>query len=145
MSDGGEQLSSLQNDLANRADVEALLRRFYGHVFADSLLAGPFTEIRSRGLGSHLPVMCDFWETVLFRAGTYHGNALQVHRRLHERHPLSASHFGRWLMLWNTTVDEMYAGPVADRAKIQAARIAMSLLRRLTGNRAHELDAFAAR
>lgn len=58
-------------DLANRGDVEALLRRFYGQVLVDDTLAGPFAEIRMNGLESHLPVMCDFWQTVLFRAGLY--------------------------------------------------------------------------
>jgi|SRR5215204_1064773 len=128
-------------DLANRADVDILLRRFYGRVFADGILEEPFTELRATGLESHLPVMCDFWETVLFRAGLYHRNALNVHRKLDDRHPLSANHFVRWLALWNTTVDEMYRGPVAEHAKIQAARIAKSMHRRLRGVDAPELDA----
>ena len=85
--------------------------------------------------------MCDFWETVLFRAGLYHGNALLVHRQLDDRHPLSANHFVRWLQLWDAAVDEMYQGPVAERAKIQAARIAKAIHRRLRGVDASELDA----
>ncbi|MFN8041824.1 MAG: group III truncated hemoglobin [Mycobacterium sp.] len=128
-------------DLSDRTSVEMLLRRFYGRVFADDVLAEPFTELQQMGLESHLAVMCDFWETVLFRAGLYHGNAMVVHRQLDERHPLCASHFVRWLQLWNATVDEMYQGPVAQRAKIQAARIAKSIHRRLRGADPGELDA----
>lgn len=130
-----------RSDLANRAHVEVLLRRFYGRVFADDVLAEPFSELRANGLESHLPVMCDFWETVLFRAGLYRGNALHVHRQLHDRHPLCAHHFARWITLWNSSVDEMYRGPNALRAKVQAARIAKSMHRRLTGSDASELDA----
>lgn len=128
-------------DLANRDDVEVLLRRFYGQIFADDVLAEPFSELRAQGLESHLPVMCDFWETVLFRAGLYRGNALVVHRQLDRRHPLHAKHFARWLGLWETTVDEMYDGPAADRAKTQAGRIARAMHRRLRGADARELDA----
>lgn len=120
-------------DLADRADVDRLLRRFYGRVFTDETLDAPFSELREAGLESHLPVMCDFWETVLFRAGLYRRNAFHVHRQLNERHPLSESHFARWLQVWTKTVDEMYDGPVAERAKIQAERIAGSMSRRLTG------------
>jgi hemoglobin len=120
-------------DLTNREDVEVLLRRFYGRVFEDDVLAEPFSELRTHGLESHLPVMCDFWETVLFRAGLYRGNALVVHRQLNERHPLCANHFARWLTLWEATVDEIYTGPSATRAKVQAGRIANSLHRRLRG------------
>jgi hemoglobin len=62
-------------DLADRADVDALLRRFYGRALIDDVLAAPFADLRAGGLDSHLPKMCDFWETVLFRAGRYRGSA----------------------------------------------------------------------
>ena len=145
--DAGSMMSEAipETDLANRADVEVLLRRFYGRVFDDDTLAKPFAELRVKGLDSHLPVMCDFWETVLFSAGLYHGNALLVHRQLDNRHPLCANHFARWLTLWNATLDEMYQGPVAERAKLQAGRIARSIHRRLRGVDASELDALAVR
>ncbi|MFZ0831996.1 MAG: group III truncated hemoglobin [Mycobacterium sp.] len=132
-------------DLASRADVEALLRRFYGRVLVDDVLAEPFEEIRMKGLESHLPVMCDFWETVLFRAGLYQGSALQAHKKVHGRNSLAANHFLRWLELWNDTVDQMYRGPVAEQAKVQATRIAWAMHRRLTGNDSQELDALVGR
>ncbi|MGV0742293.1 group III truncated hemoglobin [Mycolicibacterium sp. XJ870] len=134
----------MADDLVDRADVELMLWRFYGRALNDPVLAESFTELRSKGLESHLPVMCDFWETVLFRAGLYRGNALVVHRALHAQHPLSARHFVRWLTLWNETVDDLYQGPHADRAKLQAARIAKAMHRRLAGKDAAELDALIA-
>lgn len=127
--------------MADRADVEALLRRFYGQVLVDDILAEPFATIRLNGLESHLPVMCDFWQTALFRAGLYAGSALRAHQPVHDQHALTANHFLRWLTLWNRTIDQMYQGPVAEHAKIQAARIARAMHRRLTGNDSAELDA----
>ena len=97
-------------DLTDRADVEVLPRRFYGRVFADHVLAEPFTELGAKGLDPHLRVMCDFWENRSVPRGAFHGNALLVHRQLDNRHPLSASHFVRWLALWIATDDEMYPG-----------------------------------
>ncbi|OHU93334.1 group III truncated hemoglobin [Mycobacterium talmoniae] len=133
-------------DLTDRADVEALLRRFYGQVLVDDVLADPFTEVREvTGLDAHIPVMADFWETVLFRAGRYKGSALTAHRHVHQHTPLSAHHFIRWLTTWTATVDEMYRGPVAEQAKVQAARIAWAMHRRLTGGDAPELDALLRR
>ena len=123
-------------DLHTREDVEALLRCFYGRAFHDDVLAEPFADLCSRGLDEHLPVMCDFWETVLFRAGLYRRNALHAHRRLHQQTPLATEHFVRWLTLWNSTIDQIYQGPVAEHAKTQAARIATAMHRRLTGTRA---------
>ena len=138
-------MTTTYTDLATRVDVHALLARFYGRVLADDLLAAPFTDVREKGLDAHLPVMCDFWETVLFRAGLYQGSALDVHRHIHHDHPLSHRHFVRWLTLWLDTVDAMYRGPVAEQAKLQARRIAWAMHRRLTGGDAPELDAFVGR
>ncbi|OBK19784.1 group III truncated hemoglobin [Mycobacterium asiaticum] len=132
-------------DLVGRADVAALLDRFYGRALHDAVLYAPFEQLRATGLDDHLPTMCDFWETVLFRAGRYRGSALAAHRDIHRRTPLAASHFVRWLTLWRETVDEMYAGPAAERAKVQAGRIAWAMHRRLTGTDAHELDALITR
>ncbi|MFC4602891.1 group III truncated hemoglobin [Rhodococcus kronopolitis] len=120
-------------DIETRTDIEVLLRRFYGRALVDDLLAVPFNEVREQGLESHLPVMCDFWETVLFGAGLYRGSALRVHERVRDRHPLGTEHFERWLSLWHETVDAMYAGPRADRAKAQGAGIAAAMNRRLLG------------
>ncbi|MEI5584608.1 MULTISPECIES: group III truncated hemoglobin [unclassified Agromyces] len=120
-------------DLANRDDVERLVVAFYETAFRDPIIGPIFTDVAHMDLAAHLPVMCDFWETVLFRSGAYRRNALQVHVALHERHPLTDADFTRWLQLWTATVDRHFAGPVAQRAKLQAARIAASMERRLAG------------
>ena len=102
-------------------------------------------DVRVAGLDSHIPKTCDFWETVLFRAGHYRGSALHAHRHVHHRTPLSARHFVCWLTTWNNTIDEMHRGPIAEHAKVQAARIAWAMHHRLTGDDGHELDAVVAR
>ena len=130
-------------DIVDRDDIYALLERFYGRALVDDLLAEPFIDVREKGLASHLPVMCDFWETALFRAGLYKGSALTVHREVHRDHQLNHRHFIRWLTLWIGTVDEMYQGPVAEQAKTQGRRIAWAMHRRLTGVDAPELDTAA--
>lgn len=122
-----------RSDIADRSDIEALLRAFYGRALADDLLREPFTPIRLTGLDSHLPVMCDFWETVLFGSRRYGGSVFQVHARLRECHVLTAAHFLRWLSLWTDIVDERHAGPIANRAKVQATRMAWAMNRRLAG------------
>ncbi len=118
-------------DIATREDIAALVADFYDRAFADPLIGPVFTVVARLDLPAHLPIMCDFWDTVLLGAGTYRRNAFIAHRRLAERQPLTPTHFARWLTLWTATVDDRHAGPVAERAKIQAGRIAHSMSRRL--------------
>ncbi|MET8637218.1 group III truncated hemoglobin [Streptomyces sp. NPDC004074] len=125
-------------DLSGRTDVEDLVRGFYRAAFADPLIGPVFTDVAQMDLEAHMPVMCDFWESVLFRAGTYHGNALQPHMALNRSIALEQEHFARWLGIWRATVDSLFLGEKAELAKTQAVRIAGSLLRRLHGGDARE-------
>jgi hemoglobin len=127
-------------DLATRTDVEQLVIAFYRAAFVDPLIGPVFTEVAKLDLNHHLPIICDFWETVLFNAGLYRRNALQIHLVLHARHPLGVEHFERWLTLWSTALDARFTGPVTERAKLQATRIAGSILRRTQGGSGSDFE-----
>jgi hemoglobin len=120
-------------DIGNRADLEALLRRFYHAAFADPVIGAYFTTIAGTDLDAHLPRITDFWERALFRTAEYRGDAFAVHHTLHRAAPLTARHFGRWVQLWHASIDGRHSGPRAERAKAQGERIASALLRRLAG------------
>ncbi|WP_434613339.1 group III truncated hemoglobin [Arthrobacter sp. A5] len=121
------------SDLTNRDDVIRLVTAFYGRAFADPLLGPVFLDVAHMDLARHMPIMADFWETVLFRARLYRRNALAVHFDLNAKEPLTAAHFGRWLELWAATVDDLFHGEKARLAKLQAERIAGSIQRRVAG------------
>ncbi|HET8794996.1 MAG TPA: group III truncated hemoglobin [Arthrobacter sp.] len=132
-------------DLRNRDDVYHLVYGFYQRVFQDELLGPVFLDVAHMDLEAHMPIMCDFWETVLFRAGLYQRNALQKHVDLHDKAPLTAEHFDRWLAVWTANVDEHYAGPKAELAKVQAGRIAQSIHRRLQGRSGSQFETIGTR
>lgn len=132
-------------DLHDRDDVLALVNDFYTRAFDDELLGPIFVDVARMDLAHHLPIICDFWETVLFQAGLYRRNALQIHLSLNARAPLGAEHFERWLTLWATTVDANFAGEKAELAKTQGARIAGSIQRRLEGRSGSDFETLGRR
>jgi hemoglobin len=140
-----EPASVARRDLADRDDIANLVRTFYTRAFQDDLIGHIFTDVAHMDLDHHLPIMCDFWQTVLFNAGLYRRNALQLHYVLHAKHPLNEEHFDRWLALWTSTVDDLFAGPVAERAKLQATRIAGSIHRRLDGRSGSQFESIGQR
>ena len=97
-------------DIESREDIAALVTAFYQRAFADELLGPVFTDIARMDLPAHLPVMCDFWETVLFRAGRYQRNALRPHLELNAQVELTETHFRRWLALWTARSEERRVG-----------------------------------
>jgi len=132
-------------DIAGREDILRLVETFYTRAFADPLIGPIFTQVVHMDLARHMPIMADFWQTVLFKAGLYSRNALQVHFDINAKEPLTLEHFNRWLQLWTATVDELFSGEKAELAKVQAHRIAGSMLRRVTGRPASAHSTIAMR
>lgn len=118
-------------DIENRQDIDALMVDFYNQAMADETIGYIFTDVAKLDLDHHLPVIGDFWETMLFRSGNYakHGrNPLQIHGLLNGKSPLLPEHFHRWLEIFNRTVDSNFAGPRADFIKMRASMIAGRML-----------------
>lgn len=57
-------------DIRDRDDILVLVRTFYEAGFQDPLISPIFTEVARMDLDHHLPIMGDFWESVLFQAPT---------------------------------------------------------------------------
>jgi len=132
-------------ELRDRDDIEELVRAFYDEVFVDPLIGPIFTDIARVDVARHLPIMFDFWETVLLGTGTYRRNALQVHLVLSSRTPLRPEHFERWLELWEGAVATRFDGEKAERAVLQARRIAGSIQRRIAGRSGSEFETIGYR
>ncbi|PHN03828.1 group III truncated hemoglobin [Flavilitoribacter nigricans] len=113
-----------KKDIQNRDDIIRLINAFYDKLLDDELMAPLFTEVAGVRLQEHLPILYDFWQSVLFQAGKYSRDAMQPHLDLHFAHPLHDRHFERWLELFNGSVDEQFAGEKAHQAKVRALSIA---------------------
>ncbi len=140
-----EAVPDQRRDLEGRADVLLLVETFYTRAFADELIGPIFTEVVHMDLAAHMPIMADFWQTVLFKAGLYKRNALAVHFEIHVKEPLTLEHFNRWLQLWTLTVDSLFSGEKAELAKVQAHTIGGSMHRRVTGRTASQYDTISLR
>ncbi len=118
-------------DIETRADCEALVRAFYSQALEDAVIGFIFTDVAQLDLEHHLPRITRFWETVLLGAHSYGGGAFRPHLELNLAVPLRRGHFERWLWLWEGTVDERFAGPVAEEAKRHATRVANAFYERI--------------
>jgi hemoglobin len=124
---------SERHDIEDRADVERLVRAFYGRALTDPIIGFLFVDIAHLDLEEHVPVISSFWETILLGAQSYSGGAFAVHASLNRQVPLRSGHFERWLALWSQTVDELFVGERAELAKSHAQRVARAFHRRLQG------------
>ncbi len=106
-----------RKDIVKRKDVETLVDSFYARVNADPLLAPHFSHVDWQ---KHLPVMYNFWSSMMFGDQSYRGNPFEKHINL----SIKQEHFSAWLTLFTDTVDENFKGNKADEIKMRAQSIA---------------------
>lgn len=118
-------------DLDTRSDIHDVVVHFYREVVFDDLLAPVFGEVAEVDWTEHIPKLIDYWCQVLLGEPGYVGYILGPHRSVHEKSPITAELFDRWYLLWSESVDTRWCGPLADKAKDHAERIAGVLSRKL--------------
>ncbi|MGO1649750.1 MAG: group III truncated hemoglobin [Sphingobacterium sp.] len=109
-----------QTDIQTLDDIKLLVDTFYGRVQVDELI-GPIFNAKLEGRWPvHLEKMYTFWQTILLDEYTYQGRPFPPHAQL----PIDATHFERWLQLFDKTVNDLFEGPVADEAKSRGRKMA---------------------
>ncbi len=116
------------SDIESRADIEKLIISFYEKVKLDATIGFIFNEVVAMDWPHHIPVIVDFWETILLDNPVYKKNAMEVHYDLNKKVALKKEHFTSWLYLFTSTIDELYEGKIATLAKTRAESIAAVML-----------------
>ena len=110
----------MKKEIENIDDVKLLVDTFYGKIREDDFLKDIFNNKIGDRWPQHLEKMYRFWQTVLLDEHTYYGSPFVPHAQL----PVSIEHFNQWIKIFFETVDELYVGEKAQRAKWQGERMA---------------------
>lgn len=114
-------------DIENREDISQLVNAFYTKIREDELLGPIFNaHIAPEAWPGHLEKLTDFWETNLFGVPKFKGNPSLKHVNVDKNlnYSVEQLHFGRWLQLWFATVNELFSGDLAIRARESARKMA---------------------
>lgn len=113
----------MKNDITSVQDIELLVNTFYKKV-EKSEIGFFFNEVVNVNWDKHLPKMYLFWQSLLFADVKFDGNPMSAHYPINEKMPMEKHHFETWLNTWKETVDELFAGEIAESAKNKAENIA---------------------
>jgi hemoglobin len=114
----------MMRDIETRKDIEEVLQDFYAQAFIDPLIGRFFTEVAPLDLTTHLPLIADFWESVVLDTRTYSKNVMAVHQHLHTLSPIHKEHLDRWVTLFTKTVAARFEGPHATLMQQRARSVA---------------------
>jgi len=127
-------------DIESRADIEQLIISFYEKVKRDVTIGFIFNDVVDMDWPHHIPVIVDFWETILLDNPMYKKNAMEVHYDLNKKVALNKEHFESWLHLFNSTLNELFEGKIATLAKTRAKGIADVMLLKMSNiNNGHTI------
>lgn len=115
-------------DIKNREDVYLLVSSFYAKVQKNEEI-GHFFNDTITNWDEHLEKLTDFWESNLFFKAKFKGNPAKAHIKLDQKYhnALQMEHFGNWINLWFETIDSLFEGENANRAKNNARKMASHL------------------
>lgn len=118
-------------DITTRPQIDQLVTAFYTKATTDATIGHIFTDVAKLNLEAHLPVICDFWESVLLGNMVYRGNPMRKHLELARKTALQREHFDVWLGLWEETTRELFAGEKAELAIFRAKNIGQLMLHKI--------------
>lgn len=124
----------IKKDITTRADIEELIVQFYEDVKKDDTIGFIFNHVVKMNWEHHIPLIVDFWESILLDNPVYTKNAMEVHYMLNNKTPLQKEHFSRWLLLFNNNIDKLFTGKIAALAKTRAKSIAGLMQFKMTGS-----------
>ena len=122
----------MKKDIESREDLLKLMKLCYDKLLQDPSINYLFLDVAKIDLEHHLPILVNFWDSVLFQSDTYRKNAMQPHVNLHAKSPLQPGHFETWLSYFKSSVDELFEGEKAFMAKERAMSIAAVMKFKLT-------------
>ncbi len=122
------------NDITTRADIEKVIISFYEKVKQDKTIGFIFNDVVQINWATHIPVIVDFWDSILLDNPVYSKNAMEVHFDINKKTPLQKEHFKSWVRLFTTTVDELFEGKTAALAKTRAKSIASVMQLKMNSN-----------
>lgn len=112
-------------DITTAEDIKILVDNFYTKIKQDDIIGFIFTDVATVDWEHHLPKMYSFWQSILLSIEGYKGNPMQKHLQLNNKIQLNSTHFDRWTLLFEQTIDENFSGTCAEEAKLRAKSIAM--------------------
>jgi hemoglobin len=109
-----------QTDITTFDDIKLLVDTFYSKVQKDEFIGPIFNEKIGDRWPEHLEKMYRFWQTILLEVHSYSGSPFPPHKQL----PVAKEHFDRWMEIFTKTTDSLFAGPLAEEAKLRAKNMA---------------------
>lgn len=109
-----------KKEIRDISDIRLLVDTFYSRAENDELLSPIFAN-RFSSHNSPLEPLYRYWGNALLELEKSAADEIPFPK--HQDLPLTHQHFDRWLSLFHQTVDDLFEGALAEKAKFRAIRM----------------------
>lgn len=122
-------------------NLDQLIRVFYGRVRKDDLI-GPYFNATIQGeevWEEHYKLLVDFWALNVLGISGFNGNPAKAHHSVDKsfKNSITTDHFDRWVSIWTVTIDELFEGDMAEKAKEKARNMAKGMYKKVLERRSN--------
>ena len=117
----------MKKDIENLGDIKNMVDTFYGRIQRDEYIGPIFNNQIQDRWPEHIAKMYTFWQTILLDDYTYQGRPFPPHAGL----AIQQDHFDHWIQLFDKTVNDLFAGPIAEEAKGRGRKMAALFMMKL--------------
>jgi len=110
-----------------REHIKELVIHFYSRVQKDELLGPIFNEVAQVDWDHHIPLLCQFWNSIMLKTNEYRGNAYMKHVLLKKQAEIREEHFVRWLEIFKQEAIKHIPTDAAEKIIEKSSLIAKSL------------------
>lgn len=107
--------------------INTLVNHFYRRIQHDEILCPIFNDVAKVDWDHHIPLICQFWNSIMLKTNEYHSNAYRKHIILGEKIQLTEKHFDHWLLLFQEEslkhLPTQAAHLIIEKAKLIAASL----------------------
>ncbi|CAN5406240.1 truncated hemoglobin Ctb [soil metagenome] len=110
-----------------KENIKKLVTHFYQKVQNDEILGPVFNDVAKVEWAHHIPLICQFWNSIMLKTNEYHSNAYRKHVLLGEKTKLTEAHFAQWLLIFQEEAFKHLPVQAAQLITDKAVMIANSL------------------
>jgi hemoglobin len=114
--------------MINKTHIENLITNFYEQIKQDELLGPIFNDVAKVNWEEHIPLLVNFWSSIMLGTNEYHGGAFGKHVMLSHQTPINKQHFDHWLEIFTQQANQDLPKPYNEIIVNRANMIAQSLL-----------------
>lgn len=121
----------MKKDIETLEEIELFVKQFYKTLCELPEMDHLYNKVIQINWEHHIPIMVNFWGSLILREGKYKGDILAHHQKVMKVIPLTRELFRTWEECFIEVLDSLYEGQNCNKTKKRVVAMSKSLIQKL--------------